>query len=98
MNRPTDFTRGLIVGVVGTAVIACAIFFSHFASHRDKEVIEYAQRQQVIEELREDFINREPVEFIEAVPGVRGAVDGAAGEFLRKRDEAVQRLRGGYVD
>jgi hypothetical protein len=30
---------------------------------------------------------------IDELTGIRGAADGAAADFLRKRDEALQRLR-----
>jgi hypothetical protein len=44
--------------------------------------------------MREDINSRPLDEFLDD-PGVRGAADNAAGEFRRKRDEAVRRIRGG---
>jgi hypothetical protein len=40
-----------------------------------------------IEALREDYSNRDPLEFLDTVPNARGAVDRATAEFDRKRDE-----------
>jgi len=94
----TDFWKGLIIGVVGSVLIFGIITAFYFLSKRDKELIEYVERQQAIEVLREDYINRNPYEFIDDIPGVRGAADGAADDFIRKRDEALQRLRNGFVD
>ena len=98
MSKLTDFAKGIIAGVVGTAIIFGVIIVFHFLNKRDKELIEYAEKQQAIEVLREDYVSRDPYEFIEAIPGVSGAVDGAAAGFIRKRDEALQRLRDSYTN
>jgi hypothetical protein len=97
MNKLTDFAKGIIAGVVGSVIIISVIIAFHFLTMRNKELIEYVERQQAIENLRKDYVNRDPDEFLE-LPGVRGAVDGATVEFLRKRDKAVQRLRSGQSD
>ena len=97
MNRLADFTKGIIAGFCFGIIIA-ALTAGLVARHRkDKELIEYVEKQVEIEALREDVINRPPDGFLE-IPGVRGAADGAAAEFERKRDEAVQRFRGGLAD
>jgi hypothetical protein len=88
-----DFWKGVIAGVVGSAIIFGVIIAFHFLNKRDKELIEYAEKQIEIEALREDYVNRDPVEFLDNVPGVRGAADGAAAEFDRKRDEILERFR-----
>ena len=93
MNKLTDFSKGIIAGVVVSAVVYGAIIGIWFLHERDRGLIEYAERQEAIEVLREDYVSRDPYEFIESVPGVSGAVDGASAEFLRRRDEALQRLR-----
>ena len=93
MNKLTDFARGIIIGFcVGIIVVGltAALLNRH---KKDRELIEYVEKQQAIETMREDYGNRDPVEFIDDIPGVRGAADGAAADFIRKRDEAVQRLR-----
>jgi hypothetical protein len=93
----TDFVKGIIIGFLSAVIILGIIFALWFFHKRDKELFEYVEKQQVIEVLREDYVNRDPDEFLE-LPGVRGAVDGASVEFLRKRDKAVQRLRSGHFD
>ena len=96
-NILTDFAKGIIIGFC-IGIIVVGITAGLLNRHRkDKElsnyVREYVERQESIEALREDYSNRDPVEFLDDVPGVRRAADGASSEFLRKRDEALQRLR-----
>jgi hypothetical protein len=93
----TDFFKGMIVGFVSFAVIFGVIFVFWLLRKQDRELIEYVEVQQAIESLREDYVHRDPVEFLE-VPGVRRAADGASAEFLRKRDEALYRFRDRLVD
>jgi hypothetical protein len=97
MNKLTDFAKGIIAGVVGTAIIFGIIFAFYFLKKRDKELLDYAEKQIEIEAVREDYRNRDPDEFLE-MPGVRRAADGAAAEFERKRDEALQRFRNRLAD
>ena len=92
-----DFLKGVVTGFLVSVIVFGVCIAFYFFHERDKELIEYAERQFEIEALREDYINRDPVEFLE-VPGVRGAVDGAAAEFERKRDEALQRFRNRFSD
>jgi hypothetical protein len=88
----TDFAKGILIGLIAGIIVvglAAGIVYRH---KKDKELIEYAEKQIEIEMLREDIINRDPAEFLEE-PGVRRAADGARTEFDRKRDEALQRFR-----
>jgi len=92
MNKLTDFAKGMIIGFcIGIIVVgfAAAILNRH---RKDRELIEYVEKQQAIETLREDYVNRDPHEFFE-IPGVRGGTDNSIADFERKRDEAVQRFR-----
>jgi len=97
MSKLTDFAKGIITGFISAVIIFGVIYALWFFKKRDKELFEYVEKQQAIENLREDYVNRDPDEFLE-LPGIRGAVDGATVEFLRKRDKAVQRLRSGHPD
>jgi hypothetical protein len=97
-NVLTDFAIGLIIGFLTAAVISAVIFGALHYRNKNKEMLEYVEKQQAIEALREDYSNRDPNEFIDDIPGVRGAADGAAGEFERKRDEALQRFRNRTTD
>jgi len=97
MNKLTDFAKGIITGILCSVIVFGIFYAFRFFQKRDKEILEYVEKQQAIENLREDYVNRDPDEFLE-LPGVRGAVDGATVEFLRKRDKAVQRLRSGQSD
>jgi len=92
-----DFYKGVFSGF-GLAVIFFGLLIAvHFANKRDKELIEYAEKQIEIEALREDYGNRDPADFLE-IPDVRRAADGATAEFERKRDEALYRFRSKRTD
>ena len=97
LNSITDFGKGLIAGLLVSAVIFGLIMGILHHRNKIKEVVEYAEKQQAIEALREDYVNRDAAEFFE-IPGVRDAADRAASEFERKRDEALQRIRTYRVD
>jgi len=98
MNKFTDFGKGFIAGVVLAVIIFGVIFTLMYFNKRDKELVDYAEKQMEIEALHEDYSNRDPAEFLDTVPGVRRAADGAAAEFERKRDEALQRFRSKRTD
>jgi hypothetical protein len=93
-----DFYKGFIAGAVLSAIIFGLIVAIHFVNMRDKELTDYAEKQMEIEALRDDVINRDPSEFVDTIPDVRRAADGAAAEFERRRDEALQRFRSGNAD
>jgi hypothetical protein len=90
MRRP-GFVKGLIAGFVIAAIIFGFVVGVIYSRSRDREIVEYAERQMEIEVLREDYIVRDSVEFLE-LPGVRGAADGATAEFDRRVDEILQRF------
>jgi H+/gluconate symporter-like permease len=90
----TDFAYGIIVGFL-TAVI---IFGLLYVRHKNKEMMKNAKLQIELQELREDYNNRDVIEFFHDFPGVRRAADGAAAEFERKRDEALFRFRNRLAD
>jgi hypothetical protein len=98
MSKLTDFAKGIIAGVLGSAIIFGVIVAFHFLNKRDKELMEYAERQIEIEAIREDYRNRDPAQFLDDIPGVRRAADKATDEFRRKRDEALQRFRNRTID
>jgi hypothetical protein len=98
MNKLTDFGKGVIAGVVLAVIVFSVIFALMYFNMRDKELIEYAEKQIEIEALRDDVVNRDPSEFVDTMPDVRRAADGAAAEFERKRDEALQRFRSKQTD
>jgi hypothetical protein len=97
MNKLTDFWKGVITGVGLAAIMFVLIIAVHIANKRDKELVDYAKKQIEIEELREDYGNRSPADFLE-IPDVRRAADGARAEFERKRDEALQHFRSRNTD
>jgi hypothetical protein len=103
MSKLTDFAKGIIAGFISAVIIFGVIYALRFFQNRErtfspKELIKYVEKQIEIETLREDYRNRDPVEFIDDIPGVRRAVDNATAEFDRKRDEALQRFRSRISD
>jgi hypothetical protein len=94
----TDFFKGLLVGVIAPVIIFAVVLFFVISNRREKEIVRYVEIQQQIETLREDYVNRDPLDFIDSIDGVRGAADSAYGDFTRKRDEALQRFRSGLPD
>ena len=94
----SDFVKGIIAGFISAVIIFIVIYVLWFFQNRDKELIKYVEKQIEIEAVREDYRNRDPVEFLDDIPGVRRAADRATAEFDRKRDEAIQRIRNRPVD
>ena len=92
MNKLTDFAKGIIAGFIFTAIIFSFVIWIVISNYKNKEAIEYAEKQIEVEKLREDYRSRDPDEFLE-IPDVRRAAGGAAVEFERKRDEILQRFR-----
>ena len=97
MSKLTDFAVGVIVGFLSAVIIFGFVMCLVHLRNRDKEDLEYAEKQIEIEALREDYGNRDPAEFLE-VPDVRRAADSAAAEFDRKRDEILYRFRNRLAD
>jgi hypothetical protein len=91
------FSKGVIAGAAGMLVLVLIVMAFRFFRERDRKIYEYMEAQHEIQAMQEDIYNRPLNEFLED-PGVRGAADNADAEFRRKRDEAVQRIRGGRAD
>ena len=97
MSYLTDFGKGVIAGFVLAAIVFAFVLVLMHQRNKVKEIVEYAEKQQVIELLREDYINRDPALFLED-PNIRGVADGAAAEFERRRDEVLYRFRNRLAD
>jgi len=94
----TDFAYGLVIGFLTAVIIFMTIFGLVYVGNKNREKLDYVELQQVIEELREDYINRDASEFLDTIPGVRTAADGARDEFERKLDEILLRFRNRIAD
>jgi hypothetical protein len=101
IDRFTDFGKGVISGLIMSAILFGLTLGVILHRIKVKEIVqyavEYAEKQIELQILQEDVINRDPVEFFE-IPGVRGAVDGAAADFDRRLDEDVYRFRNLLAD
>ena len=93
-----DFWKGLITGAGTILAVVVVVVVVRFFLVRDQELNEIKEQEHEIQILREEYGARDPREFLDGVPGVRGAVDSATEEFNRKRDAAIQRIRGGLAD
>jgi hypothetical protein len=93
----TDFAKGIIVGFLFAVIIFGVVAGLLYIRNKNKELIQYVERQIEIEALREDYVNRDVDEFLE-IPDVRRASDGAAAEFERRRDEILYRFRNRLAD
>jgi di/tricarboxylate transporter len=88
----TDFWLGIILGALLVIIVFSVALGIIYFKEKNKEMKEYAEKQIEVEKLREDYSHRDPDEFLD-LPDIRRAADGAAAEFERKRDEALQRFR-----
>ena len=92
------FLYGSLAGFI-TAVIVFSIGAGIVHLHnKEKEKIKYAEKQIEIEALREEVSNLIAGNLLDTFPDVRGAADNSIAEFDRKRDEAIQRFRSGFVN
>ena len=94
----TRFWQGFKAGLLAATIFFAIIVGSVIYSKCDKENMDYEENQTGFDWLWEDYDDRDPDEFVDAIPDVRGAADGAAADFIRKRNEAVQRFRGRLAD
>ena len=91
------FWKGVMAGAVFVLALVLLVTAFRFFWERDRKIFEAMEARREIEALQKDIGSRSADEFLEDT-AIRGAADDAAGEFRRKRDEAVQRIRGGYAD
>ena len=90
----TNFAIGFIAGFVTAAIIFGIGAGVVHHRKKEKEKTKYVELQQEIESMREEVINLTADDLLD-IPDVRRAADGAAAEFERNRDEALQRFRSG---
>ena len=95
----TDFAKGFIFGfLIPSIIILIVCVFIHIRNiEKEKlnnalEHIGNIETQLEIKKLQEDYSTRPVDEFLED-PDIRRAADGATDDFIRKRDEILQRFR-----
>ena len=100
----TDYAKGFILGFLIPSIIILIVSIFIYVRDINKEKLKNAnerienyEKQIEILELQEDYNNRTVDEFLE-IPDVRRAADGATDEFIRKRDEILQRFRSRIID
>jgi hypothetical protein len=87
----SEFVKGVIAGAAGVFALVLVAAALRFFNKRDKAVYEFMEREAEIEKVREGIDSRDPREFLDEVPGVRGAADGGIERFNRRRDEILHR-------
>jgi hypothetical protein len=93
-----DFFKGVAVGVgVTVFLFGVGLFLKHL-NDRDKKLFETMEVQIEAQKIIGDVSGRDPQQFVDELPGVRGAADSGVEYFNRKRDEAVERIRSGRTD
>ena len=94
----SNFKKGFIAGVLLTSIFWGVIFAAVYFRNREKGLFEYVEKQQAIEELREDYSGRDAIDFLDNYSGVRDAADGATADFDLRLDEILQRFRNRLAD
>jgi hypothetical protein len=87
------FWKGVLSGAGLMLVLVLIIAAFRFFNERDRKIYEAMELQNEIKELQEDYINRDPADFL-GDPGVRGAADSARDDYYRRIDEILQRYGG----
>jgi hypothetical protein len=93
-----SFAKGFLSGAISMLALALVVGSLVFFHRRDKKLFEAMEVQIETQKIIDDVSGRNPQRFVDELPGVRAAADGGVECFNRKRDEAVERIRGGRVD
>jgi hypothetical protein len=85
--------RKVITRTVYLIVLAIVSALCVYTEYKHNIVIDMTEVEDALRGLEKEYRERDYADFF-SDSGVRGARDEAAGEFRRKRDEAVERIRG----
>jgi hypothetical protein len=92
-----SFGKGFVAGAAVMLFLVFVVLVFRFFQERDRKIYEYVEVLNEIQELRKDYGNRDPAEFLD-VPGVRGAADSAREEYYRRLNEILQRYGSEGID
>jgi len=87
----------MVAGLLISSLVFGVVIGFMVAHNKNKELVVYAEKQQAVEALRDDYVSRDSFEFFEYA-GVRGAADDSFADFERRRDEVLQRFRNRIID
>jgi hypothetical protein len=87
------FLKGAITGAGLMLALVLILSAFRFFNERDRKIYEAMELQHEIEELQQDYSNRDAADFLDD-PGVRGAADSARDDYYRRIDEILQRYGG----
>jgi hypothetical protein len=93
-----DFKHGLICGAAAIVVLVIVLCVIQFCGNIRREEVELLEKQNEINALREDYSSRPAFEFLDGVPGARGAADEGKRRLEAKREELLQRGGSGNAD
>jgi hypothetical protein len=92
------FWHGVAAGGVTVVVLVIIVVVIQFCRNMRREEVGLLEKQNEINRLREDYSGRSAFEFLDGVPGVRGAADEGIKRLYGKRDEILQRGGSGNAD
>ena len=101
-RRGKIFFAGFAAGALAAAIAFCAAAAADRGAARREarqlEALEDAERRAALELLLEGYGGRGAADFLDGVPGARGAAEGAAAGFYGRLDEILRRRGFGGID
>ena len=97
-RRGKIFFAGFAAGALAAAIAFCAAAAADRGAAREREALEDARRMAEVEALLEGYGGRGAADFLDGVPGARGAAEGAAAGFYGRLDEILRRRGFGGID
>jgi hypothetical protein len=92
------FWHGVAAGGAAIIVLVIVLAVIQFCGSMRREEIELLEKGNEIEALREEYSSRPAYEFLDELPGARGAADEGKRRLEAKREELLQRGRSGNAD
>jgi hypothetical protein len=93
-----SFWQWAACGCIAVIVLVIVFVVIQFCGNMRREEIELLEKRDEIEALREEYRGRAALEFLDGVPGARGAADEGIKRLYGKRDELLQRGGSGNAD
>jgi hypothetical protein len=93
-----SFWHGVAAGGVSVIVLVIVLCVIQFCGNMRREEVELLEKQSELQTLREEYSGRPALEFLDELPGARGAADEGIKRLYDKREELLQRGRSRNVD
>jgi hypothetical protein len=92
------FWHGVAAGGAAIIVLVIVVIVIQYCGNMRGEEIELLEKQAEVQTLREEYSGRPALEFLDELPGARGAADEGIKRLYDKRKELLQRGRNGNAD